>query len=125
LIPALLAVGVALAVINTRAVLEALLGIRSGFVRTAKYALGREKVRLGDVRYHRRSGWLPFLEIAIGSYFLYMMAFAIDTYNFFALPFLALFVAGYYWAGFATLWAEHQGRLRLQRERRLELEAAR
>jgi hypothetical protein len=27
-----------------------------------------------------------------------------------------LFVAGYYWAGLTTLWQEHQGRLRWQRE---------
>jgi hypothetical protein len=28
-------------------------------------------------------------------------------------------VAGYWWAGFSTLWQEYQGRLRWQRERAL------
>ncbi len=55
-----------------------------------------------------------------------MIGFAIDTYNFFSIPFLALFTAGYYWAGLATLWEEHQGKLRWLRERRaFELETAR
>ena len=41
-----------------------------------------------------------------------MIVFAIQTYNFFAIPFLLLFVVGYYWAGFGTLYQEYQGRLR-------------
>jgi cellulose synthase/poly-beta-1,6-N-acetylglucosamine synthase-like glycosyltransferase len=125
LLPALLAMGVALAVINSRAVLEALLGIKTGFVRTAKYAIAQDRVRLADATYRRKSGWLPFIELAIGTYFLFMIYWAIDTYNFLALPFLALFVAGYYWAAFATLYEEHRSRLRWQRQRRLELETAR
>ena len=40
-----------------------------------------------------------------------MIVFAIQTYNFFSIPFLALFVFGYYWAGFGTLYQEHQSRL--------------
>ena len=41
-----------------------------------------------------------------------MVVFAITTYNFLSIPFLVLFVFGYYWAGFATLYQEHQSRLR-------------
>jgi cellulose synthase/poly-beta-1,6-N-acetylglucosamine synthase-like glycosyltransferase len=126
LLPALMAVGVGLTVINTRAVFEALLGIRSDFVRTPKYAIDKRRPSLESVKYRRKSGWLPFIEIAIGTYFLLMVAFAIDVYNFFSLPFLLLFVAGYYWAGFATLIQEHRDRLRAARARRPVLvEAAR
>jgi hypothetical protein len=50
-----------------------------------------------------------------------MIVFAVQTYNYFATPFLALFVFGYWWAGFGTLYQEHQGRLRWLRERKLEL----
>jgi cellulose synthase/poly-beta-1,6-N-acetylglucosamine synthase-like glycosyltransferase len=123
LLPALLAVGVGLTVINTRAVIEALLGIRTSFVRTPKYAIERPGTKLISVKYRRRSGWLPFIEIAIGTYFLGTVAFAIDTYNFFSLPFLLLFVVGYYWAGFATLIQEYRNRV-LASRRRLALEAA-
>jgi len=121
----LMAVGVALTVINTRAVLEAIFGISSAFVRTPKYAIGDRQVNLENKRYKRKSGLLPYIEIAIGTYFVAMIAFAIDTYNFFSIPFLLLFVAGYYWAGWGTLYQEHQSRLRWMRQRRLELKTVR
>ena len=117
LMPALMAAGIALTVINTKAVLEAIFGIKSAFARTPKYALGDRKMKIEHARYRRRSGWLPYAELAVGSYFVYMVAFAIQTWNFAAVPFLLLFVAGYYWAGFSTLYQELQGRLRWQRER--------
>ena len=43
-------------------------------------------------QYRRRSGWLPYAELAVGAYFVAMVVFAIETYNFFAIPFLLLFV---------------------------------
>jgi hypothetical protein len=125
LLPVLMAVGVALTVINTRAVIEALLGIRTAFVRTAKYAVGDRPMNLEARKYRRKSGLLPYIEIAVGTYFVLMIAFAIDTYNFFSIPFLLLFVAGYYWAGFGTLYQEQQNRLRWLKQRRLELKTVR
>jgi len=122
LMPALMAGGVALTLINTKAVIEALLGIKSAFARTPKYAIGERKVKIEQVRYRRRSGWLPYGELAMGSYFVYMVAFSIESWNFPAIPFLLLFVVGYYWAGFSTLYQEWQGRLRFERERALALE---
>jgi cellulose synthase/poly-beta-1,6-N-acetylglucosamine synthase-like glycosyltransferase len=121
LLPVLMAIGVALTIINTRAVLEALFGVQTSFVRTPKFAIGDRPMNLETKQYRRRSGWLPYLELALGTYFLGMIAFAIESYNFLSIPFLALFVGGYYWAGFATLYQEHQGRLRWMKQRRLEL----
>jgi hypothetical protein len=116
-LPALMAAGVALTIVNTRSVAEALIGYRTGFERTAKYAIGgQRKVRLEDIKYRRRSGWLPYAELAAGSYFLAMVIFAIESYNYLAVPFLLLFVGGYYWAGSTTLWQEYQGKLRWQRQ---------
>jgi hypothetical protein len=122
LMPALMAAGIALTLINTKAVLEALFGIRSGFVRTPKYAVGEAKVKVENATYRRRSGWLPYAELAVGVYFLYMTAFAIETWNFPAIPFLLLFVAGYWWAGITTLYQEFQGKVRWEREQALALE---
>src|SRR5215831_4324653 len=121
MLPMLMAVGVGLTIINTRAVLEALFGIQTAFARTPKYAIGDRPVNLEVKKYKRRSGILPYLEIAFGTYFLAMIVFALQTYNFFSIPFLALFVFGYYWAGFATLYQEHQGRLRFLKQQKLEL----
>jgi cellulose synthase/poly-beta-1,6-N-acetylglucosamine synthase-like glycosyltransferase len=120
-LPALLAMGVALTISNTKAVLEALLGIQTSFVRTPKYAGGAKSV---SVQYKRRSGWLPYAELAFGTAFLGMVAYAINVMNFFALPFLLIFVTGYYWAGFSTLWQEYQGKVRFERERaKVQVEA--
>src|ERR1700680_3652355 len=66
LLPMLMAVGVALTIINTRAVLEALLGIRSPFVRTPKYALDGRTINLEHKKYRRKSGWLRELGVAVG-----------------------------------------------------------
>ncbi len=117
--PMLMAAGVALTVSNSKAVIEAILGIKSSFARTAKYALGQQKVKIQPSAYRRRSGWLPYAEILIGSYFVYMIDFAIETLNFFAIPFLVLFVCGYYWAAFSTLYEEYRDRLQWQRARKL------
>ena len=117
-----MAAGVALTISNTRAVLEALFGVQTAFARTPKYAIeGTQRVKLQATKYRSRSGWLPYAELAIGTYFLFMMAYAVDTDNFLALPFLAIFVSGYYWAAGASLWQEFQGRLRWRRQRKLEL----
>jgi cellulose synthase/poly-beta-1,6-N-acetylglucosamine synthase-like glycosyltransferase len=121
MLPVLMAAGVALTIINTKAVIEALFGVQTSFARTPKYAIGDRKIKVENT-YRRKSGWLPYAELAIGSYFVYMVAFAIETWNFPAIPFLLLFVGGYYWAGFSTLWQEYQDRLRWQRERDLALE---
>ncbi|MBV8571068.1 MAG: glycosyltransferase, partial [Acidobacteriaceae bacterium] len=117
--PMLMAAGVALTVSNSKGVIEALLGVQSSFARTAKYAVGTQKVKIQPTAYRRRSGWLPYIELAIGSYFVLMINFAIDTLNFFAIPFLVLFVCGYYWAGFSTLYEDYRGKLGWQRSKKL------
>jgi hypothetical protein len=125
LLPMLMGVGVGLTVINTRAVLEALLGIKTGFVRTPKYAIAGQQVNLENKKYRRKSGSLPYIEIGIGTYFMAMVAYAVETYNFLAIPFLLLLVGGYYWAGFQTLYQEYHSHLRWMQQRRLELGTAR
>jgi cellulose synthase/poly-beta-1,6-N-acetylglucosamine synthase-like glycosyltransferase len=118
-LPPLIAAGVALTISNTKAVMEALFGIRTAFARTPKYAIsGDQKVKV-QAKYRRRSGWLPYAEILAGTYFILMIAYAIDSLNFFAIPFLLLFVGGYYWAGFSTIYQEWQDRLAWQRARKL------
>jgi hypothetical protein len=115
--PMLMAAGVALTVSNTKAVLEALFGIQTSFARTPKY--GTDKAHAAAKAYRRRSGWLPYIEIVIGSYFVYMAKWAMDSYNLLAIPFIMLFVCGYFWAGFSTLYQEFRDRLAWQRQRKL------
>src|SRR5882762_5396723 len=63
LLPMLMAVGVALTIINTRAVLEAIFGVETGFVRTPKFAIGEKQMKLENKKYRGRSGWLPYIEL--------------------------------------------------------------
>src|SRR5579872_6075895 len=121
MLPMLMAVGVGLTIINTRAVLEALFGVQTAFARTPKYAIGQRPMNLEAKKYRRHSGWLPYAELAVGTYFVGMIVFAIETFNYLSIPFLLLFVLGYYWAGFATLYQEQQSRLQFLRQRKLEL----
>jgi len=118
-LPMLMAAGVALTVSNTKGVLEAIFGVKSSFARTPKYAIGTRKTSVTASAYRRRSGVLPYIEIAIGCYFLYMVDFAIDTLNFLAVPFLLLFVSGYLWAGLTTLYEEYRGKLQWQRAQKV------
>src|SRR5437867_5747702 len=57
LLPLLMGVGVGLTIINTRAVIEALFGVKTGFVRTPKYAIEGRPMKLESKRYRRKSGW--------------------------------------------------------------------
>jgi cellulose synthase/poly-beta-1,6-N-acetylglucosamine synthase-like glycosyltransferase len=118
-LPMLMAAGVALTVSNSKGVVEALLGIKTSFARTAKYGSAGPGARIAPAAYRRRSGLLPWIEIVIGCYFIYMIDFAIDTSNYFAIPFLLLFVSGYFWAGFSTLYQEYRDKLQWQRAREL------
>jgi cellulose synthase/poly-beta-1,6-N-acetylglucosamine synthase-like glycosyltransferase len=113
-VPALMAAGVALTLSNTKAVLEALFGVKTAFARTAKYNIGDKRVKLTEVAYKRKSGLLPFFEIAMGTGFAAMVYYSIETLNFLSIPFLMIFVSGYYWAGFSTLWQEYQGLLQFK-----------
>jgi cellulose synthase/poly-beta-1,6-N-acetylglucosamine synthase-like glycosyltransferase len=125
MLPLLMAAGVALTIINAKAVFEALIGYQTAFARTAKFAIsGQQKVKLANTEYRRRSGWLPYMEIVAGTLFLGMIYYAIDSFNYLAVPFLALFVGGYYWAAFTTLWDEYQGKLAFERARALAAEEA-
>src|SRR3954453_9441923 len=58
MLPMLMAVGVGLTIINTRAVLEALFGVQTAFALTAKFAIGDRPVDLEVKRYRGRSGLL-------------------------------------------------------------------
>lgn len=120
-IPMLMGAGVALTVSNAKGVIEAFLGVQTSFARTAKYAIGGGQIKAPKpaAAYRRKSGWLPYIELAIGSYFVYMVDFAIDTMNYLAIPFLMLFVCGYYWAGLTTLYAEYRGQWEWQRAQKL------
>ncbi len=103
-LPFLMALGIGLTITNSKAVIEALLGIRSPFARTPKYRVESRKDSAARARkYRRRLGWVPWIEIAIGAYFATTVYYAVVNENYFTVPFLGLFVLGYWYTGLMSL----------------------
>ncbi|HTZ96584.1 MAG TPA: glycosyltransferase [Terriglobales bacterium] len=107
-LPFLMALGIGLTVTNTRAVIEALLGKQSAFARTPKYRVESRKDKIRPNKYRRGLGWVPWLELLIGCYFAVTVYYAVDNENYITVPFLILFVVGYWYTGLMSLL---QGRL--------------
>ena len=107
-LPFLMALGIGLTITNTRAVIEALLGIQSSFKRTPKYRVETKRDRAQAQKYRRRLGWVPWVELLIGAYFFACIWYAAQNENYFTVPFLVIFVLGYWYTGLMSLL---QGRL--------------
>lgn len=106
-LPCLMALGVGLTITNTKAVLEALFGIKSAFARTPKFAVKKKGEKSQATKYRKRLGFIPIIELAIGTYFAFTVWYACSTENYFTVPFLLLFVFGYWYTGLLSLF---QGR---------------
>jgi cellulose synthase/poly-beta-1,6-N-acetylglucosamine synthase-like glycosyltransferase len=102
-LPFLMALGIGLTITNTKAVLEALIGKKSAFARTPKYRVEKKKDKVGATKYRRRLGWIPWAELVIGAYFAMTVYYALDNENYITVPFLLLFVVGYWYTGLMSL----------------------
>jgi cellulose synthase/poly-beta-1,6-N-acetylglucosamine synthase-like glycosyltransferase len=102
-IPFLMALGIGLTVTNARAVLEALIGKETAFARTPKYNVASKKDKVQSGSYRRRLGWVPWVELLIGTYFAMTVYYAIENENYITVPFLVLFVVGYWYTGLMSL----------------------
>jgi hypothetical protein len=103
-----MALGIGLTITNTKAVLEALIGKESAFARTPKYRVESKQDKVRSTKYRRRLGWVPWVEMLIGAYFAVTVYYAMDNENYITVPFLILFVVGYWYTGLMSLL---QGRL--------------
>jgi cellulose synthase/poly-beta-1,6-N-acetylglucosamine synthase-like glycosyltransferase len=95
--------GVGLTITNTKAVMEALFGVKSAFARTPKYSVKKKGERSQAKVYRKRLGIVPWIELGIGCYFAWTVYYAVTTENFFTVPFLLLFVFGYWYTGLLSL----------------------
>ena len=102
-LPFLMALGIGLTITNTKAVIEALIGKQSAFARTPKYRVVSKQDKVGATKYRKRLGWVPWVELAIGCYFASTVYYAIDNENYITVPFLLLFVVGYWYTGLMSL----------------------
>jgi cellulose synthase/poly-beta-1,6-N-acetylglucosamine synthase-like glycosyltransferase len=112
-LPFVMAVGIGLAVGNSVAVLEALFGKPSEFVRTPKFRIEEKRDTFLAKAYRNRAGWMPFAEVGLGVYFAATVFYAVQNENYATVPFLLLFVAGYLYTGLMSLGQGFFARLRL------------
>ena len=103
-LPFLMATGIGLTLTNSKAVLEALCGVQSEFVRTAKYRIESAVDRIRTKKYrHRTARWVAAVEVLAGCYFGYATYYAAANEYYLTVPFLFLFVIGYLWTGLFSL----------------------
>jgi cellulose synthase/poly-beta-1,6-N-acetylglucosamine synthase-like glycosyltransferase len=94
-LPALIGLGVGLAVNNAKAVVEAMVGHQSEFTRTAKYGIDSKRKAWNRARYSPLKSLLPFVELGFAAYFTYFLWFAVDHSQWISVPFLLLFSGGF------------------------------
>lgn len=113
-IPFVMSMGIALTFSNARAVLEAVLGVKTPFVRTPKYRIEDT----GDTSWVKKSYLprrlsLPWLELLFAIYFVFTIWYAIDSGIFGTLPFLMIYLCGY---AYAAVMSIAQARMNLRRK---------
>ncbi len=110
-VPFVVSLGIGMCLSNAKAVLEGLIGHRSEFVRTPKHGIaGRSGSWMGK-KYTTMRSALPFLELAFGIYFLVVTYVAIADGRWLVLPFLALFLFGFFYVAILS-FAHGSGRSR-------------
>ncbi len=110
-LPCLLALGIGMSINNARAVLEALFNMQSGFVRTPKYGIERQKTEkfpaVRKRRYKAIKSVTPVLEFLFGVFFLFVLLDALMSGNLVSFIFLLPFPLGFFYtslSSFAISW---------------------
>jgi len=102
IMPTLLATSIGLGVNNGRAVIEALIGYKSGFARTPKSG-DAGKDSLYKSYQSNSQNWATYLELVLGSVYLGFLLWAIAQAYWIVVPFLSLFAIGFFYTGLMSL----------------------
>jgi len=103
-IPFVLSMGIALTFSNARAVLEAVFGVKTPFVRTPKYGLQDSKdASWVKKSYTRRRFQVPVLETSFAIYFLFTIWYAVYSHIIGTIPFLLIYFVGYAYAAVMSI----------------------
>ena len=107
--PMLLAMGIGMCLSNAKAVIEGLLTRGGEFVRTPKYAINAQKDTFLGKKYKLSfKKLLPFVELAIGIGFGWVVYYSFKNQMYGAIPFQMLFFIGFTYVAFLSLF---QGKL--------------
>ncbi len=103
-IPAVLGIGIGISINNAAAVIDGLFGGPSEFKRTPKYRIEGVGDEWRQKRYKGPTGWVSYVELALGLYFTIVALYAVAYGLFGALPFIGLFQVGFlYTAGMSLV----------------------
>ncbi len=104
-LPFLLALGLGMSVNNGRAVIEALLGQESEFVRTPKYGVGnKHEAKKERSKYASAKSVALWIEVLLALYFGTLLVMAALRGQWFSLPFLGLFFFGFAYVSGGSLF---------------------
>jgi hypothetical protein len=108
----LMSMGVGMAVNQFKAVFEAVIGHKSGFIRTPKYNL--DATSLGNTgwltkKYRGSRSWVPWVELFFALYFTVSLSFAMSQNLWGTIPFIMIFFTGFW---YVTILSLFQGRTR-------------
>jgi hypothetical protein len=84
--------------------LEALGGKETEFVRTPKHGIGATGGNWWSQKYRAAKSITPFIELAMAAYFVVAIAVALDHGHYLSVPFLGLFLCGFGYVGWVSLW---------------------
>ena len=107
-LPVLMSIGIGLGLSNVKAVFEGLIGKKNEFVSTPKFGLSSPhdiSWKTMTTRTSRKFQLLPFVELLFGTYLFACIVVSLVRYRqiTISLPFLGLFMGGYFYVGIATL----------------------
>jgi cellulose synthase/poly-beta-1,6-N-acetylglucosamine synthase-like glycosyltransferase len=123
-LPFVMATGIGISVRNAKAVLEALVGLKSEFTRTPKFRIETKRDTFIKKGYRNRADWIAYLEVTLGLYFTATVVYAIRNENYATVPFLLLFVWGYLYTGVMSIAQTFLERLRFGVSRAPEIRPA-
>jgi cellulose synthase/poly-beta-1,6-N-acetylglucosamine synthase-like glycosyltransferase len=102
-LPFLMCLGTGIAVNNTKAVLEALLNVKTGFVRTPKYGIKKQEDSWHGKHYSIPLSGISILELFLGIYSLTGLLIFLFFSKFFVSPFMFIYTSGFFYVFFLSV----------------------
>jgi len=102
-LPLLICLGTGIAVNNTKAVLEALLNIKSRFIRTPKYGIQNKGESWKSKRYAIPLSSISILEFFLGLYSLTGLLMFLFFSKYLVSPFLLIYTSGFFYVFFLSV----------------------
>jgi cellulose synthase/poly-beta-1,6-N-acetylglucosamine synthase-like glycosyltransferase len=108
-LPFVMGLGIGLSVNNARAVVEALMGYETGFVRTPKHGTKAPGESTVKKKYKAATTLQPLVELLLAAYMTYGVIYLLQREVYYSIPFLVLFQFGYGYVALVSIWEGLRG----------------